>query len=253
MKRLLSLLVALMIPMPIWAESIILTSGAYYSVDDISAGDYILQPDVTNQGEDYALYQYCILRGGEMLVGDGGKDNLLYSKATPQINLTLQAGDKFGVVSHSSCDMLLIPAPIPDITAMDATIAAQALAEYYSEGMPVIEAKKTNNYITIIMHANCYYTRDAFVRSCCRVMLNVSEHLFGKDEFDSLTMKFTVPGRDKYGNESTLTGMTITLYRSTAGKINYEYMRNILGTSTKRFLQITDAYFAHPDMMDSVY
>lgn len=145
------------------------------------------------------------------------------------------------------------PVAIPDATTMNATQAAQALAEYYSEGMHITEVEKTNDYISVTMHADSYFTRNAFVRSCCRIMLNVSEHLFQNDGFESLHMKFTVPGRDKYGNETTVTGMTISLYRETAAKINYEYMRSNLGVTTKGFLQITDAYFAHPDMLDSVY
>lgn len=145
------------------------------------------------------------------------------------------------------------PTAVPDFASMDVVSAAKVLAEYYCEDMTLTKAEKTNNYVTIEAHADSFLTEKMFVRSCCRSMLYISEHLFTNNDFDELNMKFTTNGRDTYGNEKTVTVMTIRLTRETASKINYEYMRLNLGSTTNGFLRITDSYFVHPDLGKGVY
>lgn len=145
------------------------------------------------------------------------------------------------------------PTAAPDFANMTPVDAAQVLADYYRDDMTITEIVHKADNVRITLHSGSYASAKSFVRTRCRVMINVAKVLFENEGFHSMTMAFTVPGYDKYGNDTTITAMTITLYRETSEKINYEYMYNNLGSTTERFLQITDAYYVHPDLQEGVF
>lgn len=146
------------------------------------------------------------------------------------------------------------PTPVPDFSSMSPESAASELAKYFAG--KALDHKSTDvieGGVCLEMMMKPFVTEKYAVVDCCKFALNVSEHLFKNQSVKSLVIYYDSEGRDAYGNETTVREMEILLYASTAKKINYDYMRDSLWTSTKRFLSITDRYYVHHDLSKGVY
>lgn len=205
-------------------------------------------------GKGGCLIPIVILIALLLIGGGGSKDRDSSSKASKATAKPTATATK---TPKPKATATKTPKPtatnVPDFSSMDAVSAAEELAKYYCDDMIVVDVEKTNNYITIEIHADSFLTVKMFVRDCCRSTMYIAESLFENQSFDTLNVKFSTDGRDKYGNEQKITAVTIRLTRETSSKINYEYMRMNLGATTNGFLSITDSYFVHPDLMTGVY
>lgn len=146
------------------------------------------------------------------------------------------------------------PTPVPDFAVMSPEAAASELAKYFAG--TALDHKRTDvieGGVCLEMKMKPFVTEKYAVVDCCKFALNVSESLFKNPNVKSLVIYYDSDGRDAYGNETTVRAMEILLYAATAKKINYDYMRDSLWTSTKRFLTITDRYYVHPDLSNGVY
>lgn len=144
--------------------------------------------------------------------------------------------------------------PVPDYAGMTAEKAVQTLAEYYSNptiafesvmeinGLVNVQAKITNNI----------WNEKMAVQGICQYVLNIAEHAFDHSAINSLVFYFDAELRDTYGNLNTSRVVNINIGRTTAEKINYEWMLDRVYVSTKEVLTAFDDYNVHASLIDGL-
>lgn len=144
--------------------------------------------------------------------------------------------------------------PVPDFAALSLEESVATLVGYYcKDDFICTKSFVLNKGVSIDITVESFLTEKMMVRDCCRLYMNIARVLFNDNNASTLVINFDTPGRDQYGNETSVRAMEIFLNRDTALKINYDYMITNLGSTTNGFLQITDRYYVHPDLQKGVY
>lgn len=154
----------------------------------------------------------------------------------------------------------LAPTSTPRVTASPTATAPandlQAWADYYVakhtpkdvnvSNVLCIRWNDTTDNITVIADMDVMHSNDDYVKSAANLIRGFLSSISDRNDVNRVTMLFTGPFIDAYGNDVSDTGVRVEYSIDTIRKINYEYFYQKRHSDPAGIIKVADVYYIHP-------
>ena len=158
----------------------------------------------------------------------------------------------------------LAPTSTPRVTAAPTATAPandlQAWSDYYVakhtpkdvnvSNVLCIRWNDTTDNITIIADMDVMHSNDDYVKSAANLIRGFLSSISDRNDVNRVTMLFTGPFIDAYGNDVSDTGVRVEYSIDTIRKINYDYFYQKRHSDPAGIIKVADVYYIHPAYLD---